>query len=74
MSISQTPLKEVPRLLSVLGATVLGLHVHIDRPDVHPFGVVGHDAFEHSAPALGLAVLEFKHAVFRDQVHVLFLR
>ena len=72
--VGEAAFEQVARLLLVVLAPVLDLHVHVDRPDVHALGVVAHDALEHRAPVLRLPVLELEHAEFGDQPDMAVLR
>ena len=49
------------------------LHVEIDGPDVDALRVVGEDAVEDGAPALGRAVTELELRKLGDELHVLCL-
>ena len=61
------------RLLFIVLTSIFDLHVHVDGPDIHAFRVVAYNTFKHGASILRLAILELKHAEFRDQVHMLVL-
>lgn len=67
----EAALEKVASLGHVVVASILNLHVHVDGPDVHSFGVVCDNAFEHRASALRLSILVLKRAELCDNVDVL---
>ena len=71
---TQASLKQMPSLsLIALTSAMLDLHVHVDRPDVHPLRVVAHDSFKHGSTVLRISILELKHAKLRDHINVVLL-
>ena len=56
---TQASLKQMPGLsLVALTTAMLDLHVHVDRPDVHPLWVIAHDSFKHGSTVLWISILE----------------
>jgi hypothetical protein len=45
--------------LLAFSLAVLDFHVHVDRPDIHAFRIVGDNTFEHSATTFRMLILEF---------------
>jgi hypothetical protein len=64
----------VPSLSLVVITTILDLHVHINRPYIHPLWIVGHYALKHRATTFRLIVLILQGAKLGYDVDVFGLR